>query len=61
MSESVITTYNKVDIAFSKGYDSYRSSYYQQMGLHLLQALGLVIFLPIDATLLDTGHLMILA
>lgn len=46
----------KADIAFYTGFQNYRNIYRKEIGLHLFIALAFIIFIPIDATVLDTGN-----
>lgn len=55
MSQSQITQYTKADIAFYRGYQNYRNIFRKEIAIHLLQTLTLIVFLPIDASTLNTG------
>lgn len=47
--------YYKADIAFYKGYELLKNTYHKEIFAHLLQTVALIVFIPIDATLLQTG------
>ena len=55
MKNNIISHYNKADIAFSRGYRKFRLPYRFEIFLHVLQAIGLIVFIPIDNALLEVG------
>lgn len=61
MSEGGFETYTKADISFRLGYRQFRNSFLRDLVVHLIQAVTLVVFMPIDATLLVTGDKMMAA
>ena len=59
MSEFRLNDYQKVDLSFYKGFQFYRNGYKKDIVIHLIQTIGLIIFLPIDINVMETGHLMV--
>lgn len=53
--------YHKADIAFYRGYQLFKSNYHREIAVHLIQAIGLIIFMPIDVQLLQVGNNAIVA
>jgi hypothetical protein len=61
MSDNAMEGYFKADIAFYRGHQLYRNTQRRDLALHILQTLLMIIFLPIDATLLTTGNRILAA
>lgn len=61
MSETSLAGFHKADLAFCKAYQKIRFFKRLELFGHLVQAVALIVFIPIDATILPTGDKMIAA